>query len=120
MLLRKVSGDNQQGVPNSWLPQPLVVEVLDAHGDPVVDVEVLFRVTGYPEESFPEGEIRTDYGVLSDPNPRTDANGRARNLLRLGYQSYHDPVVHVGAVGVSEWVHFTNFSVFHPHPLGWG
>ena len=110
VLLRKVSGDNQQGVPNSWLPQPLVVEVLDANGDPVVDVEVLFRVTGYPEESFPEGEIRTDYGVLSDPNPRTDANGRAQSLLRLGYQSYYDPVVHVGAVGVSKWIHFTGLT----------
>ncbi|MXV82687.1 T9SS type A sorting domain-containing protein [Candidatus Poribacteria bacterium] len=110
VTLRKVAGDNQRGVPNSWLPQPLVVEVLDANGDPVVDAEVLFRALSYPEDSFPEGEIRTDYGILSDTNPRTDANGWAWSFLRLGYQNYHNPVVHASVVGVSESVHFNNLT----------
>lgn len=110
MTLRKVAGDNQHGVPNSWLPEPLVVEVLDANGNPVVDAEVLFRALSYTGESFPEGEIRTDYGILSNTNPRTDANGQAWSFLRLGYQIYHNPVVHASVVGVSGSVRFKNLT----------
>ncbi len=105
--LRKVSGDNQRGVPNTWLPKPFVVEVLDAKGKPVVGVEVIFRLTPYPIESTPTESIRTDHGYLSDTTPRTDANGRAQSFLYLGYSpEYLSHTLYVSVAGVSEPVHF--------------
>lgn len=109
VTLRKISGDNQHGVPNSWLPNPFVVEVLDANGDPVVGVEVVFRVTPYPIESV-SAEVRTDWGVLSDTNPRTGANGRAQSFLFLGYQPGFRPSVNVSVIGVSRQVRFNAIS----------
>ena len=87
--LRKVSGDNQYGRPNSWLEDPFVVEVLDADGEPVVGVEVAFRI-----------------GTLSATNPRTDSNGRAQSfLMPWDYSSRH--TVEVSVAGVSGQVTFT-------------
>jgi len=88
-MLQKVSGDNQYGPPNSWLEDPFVVEVLDADGEPVVGVEVAFRI-----------------GTLSATNPRTDSNGRAQSfLMPWGYFSSH--TVEVSVAGVSGQVAFT-------------
>ena len=86
-ILRKVSGDNQYGRPNSWLEDPFVVEVLDADGEPVVGVEVAFRS-----------------GTLSATNPRTDSNGRAQSFLMLG--DYFSHTVEVSVAGVSGQVTF--------------
>ena len=70
--LRKVSGDNQHVSVHApsidthhylWLPKPLVVEVLDASGDPIAGVGVGFRMKS---KSNP---TKTDYGLLSDPIP---------------------------------------------------
>ena len=85
--LRKVSGDNQHGPPKAWFPKPLVVEVLDAKGKPVVGVKVAFRVrvTFSDRVSFSHGgRENAQFGLLSDPTPRTDANGRAKSFLMLG------------------------------------
>ena len=87
-ILRKVSGDNQYGRPNSWLEDPFVVEVLDADGEPVVGVEVAFRI-----------------GTLSVTNPRTDSNGQAQSFLMPG--GYFSHTVEVSVAGVAEQVTFT-------------
>ena len=89
--LRIVSGDNQRGFPNSWLTEPLVVEVLDADGAPVVGIEVVFRVIGG--------------AALSVPNPRTDANGWAQSSLILD-NHYYPSQVEVSIAGASERVTF--------------
>ena len=96
-MLRKVSGDNQHIPPNSWSPNPLMVEVLDANGNPVEGIEVTFRVR---------------YGTLSVENPRTDSNGRARSFLLLGYQpgQPYGNLVNVSVAGVSSSVTFTAYS----------
>ena len=87
-ILRKVSGDNQYGRPNNWLEDPFVVEVLDADGEPVVGVEVAFRI-----------------GTLSATNPRTDSNGWAQSfLMPWGYSSH---TVEASVAGVSGQVTFT-------------
>ena len=104
--LRKISGDNQHGLPNAWMPKPLVVEVLDANGDPVVGVQVVFRVRPYPIEQIKN--TSTDWGILSDPNPHTDANGRAQSFLFLGNQLIYNPTVYVNVAGVSKQVLFNN------------
>ena len=105
--IRKISGDNQQGLPNTWLPEPFVVEVVDANGEPVEGVEVIFRVTQYPIEDRPLVSLRSDHGLLSDIETRTDANGRAQNFLLLGYQvKTLEPVVHVSVIGVSKKIRF--------------
>ncbi len=88
---RIVSGDNQPGSPKSWLANPLVVEVRDADDKPVVGIEVVFRVIGG--------------AVLSDPNPRTDSNGRAQTSLLLP-NHYHGSQVEASIAGVSERVTF--------------
>ena len=87
-ILRKVSGDNQYGRPNSWLEDPFVVEVLDADGEPVVGVEVAFRI-----------------GTLSVTNPRTDSNGQAQSFLMPG--GYFSHTVEVSVAGVADQVTFT-------------
>ena len=103
----KISGDNQQGLPNTWLPEPFVVEVVDADGKPVIGTEVIFRVTQYPIEGRPLVSLRSDHGLLSDIEVRTDADGRARNFLWLGYQvETLAPVVHVSVAGVSKTIRF--------------
>lgn len=102
--IRKVSGDNQTGLPNAWLPEPFVVEVLDVNGDPVVDVEVIFRVTPWADANW------TDFGLLSDTESRTDANGRAQSFLLLGHlhlpPDEYTPTVHVSVPGVSKQIRF--------------
>ena len=58
-------GNNQDGLLNSRLADPLVVEVVDANDNPVEDVQVRFQVT--------QGS-----GRFSPSRPRTDRNGRAQ------------------------------------------
>ena len=69
--LVKISGDDQQGVTNEPLANPLIVEVRDQHGAPLQDVPVTFTV------------VRGD-GTLTVDNTTTDANGRAQSALTLG------------------------------------
>ena len=67
----KVSGDNQTGAPSHVLANPLVVEVLDAAGDPVSGVAVVFEVTA-------------GGGQLSTTTTTTNTSGRAQTTLTLG------------------------------------
>ena len=62
------SGNNQRGSLNVPLAEPFSVAVVDAHGDPIEDVRVRFRV-------------RQGRGTFSPRIPRTDAEGRAETIF---------------------------------------
>jgi hypothetical protein len=66
-----VSGNEQEGSPGATLPQPLVVEVVDGSGNPVVGAAVTWVVTA--------GE-----GSLDPPTGNTDDSGRASTTWTLG------------------------------------
>ena len=61
-------GDGQRGVPNVRLPEPLVVEVVDANDTPVSNVRVRFRTT-------------IGSGRFSPTLVRTNQNGRAQTTF---------------------------------------
>jgi len=92
--LRIVSGNNQRSLQKSWLENPFVVEVRDAGGKPVVGVEVVFR--GRPGSSD---------ATFSVTNPRTDANGLARCLLKTT-SAFHMYQIEAIVAGISESVIF--------------
>ena len=69
--LLKISGDNQEGMPNETLAKLFVVEAKDANGSALAGVSVTFTVIA-------------GGGTLSLTNTTTDANGRAQSLLTLG------------------------------------
>ena len=65
------SGDRQEADMGMGLEEPLVVSVLDQHGDPLAGAEVEFRITA--------GD-----GTLAATTAITDANGLASTTLILG------------------------------------
>ena len=69
--LLKVSGDNQEGVPNETLAKLLVIGAQDTDGSALVGISVTFTVL-------------VGGGTLSTTKTMTDANGRAQSLLTLG------------------------------------
>ncbi|MEN8165888.1 MAG: DUF4082 domain-containing protein [Pseudomonadota bacterium] len=69
--IAKVSGDNQSAVPNTTLPQPLVVEVRDDGAIPVAGIPITFSVTG-------------GGGSVAPASAVTDANGLASTSFTLG------------------------------------
>ncbi|GAB4506030.1 MAG: hypothetical protein Kow00123_01680 [Anaerolineales bacterium] len=73
-----VSGDGQAAQIGSALPNPLVVRVRDACGNPISGVPVKFAV-----ESGPPGAQGYQF---SDPVATTDANGFARTTFTFGMQ----------------------------------
>ncbi len=94
-----VSGDGQSGVISTALPQPLVVALLDAAGQPVVGRTVVFKVRGN------DGSL--------DPGRRqvavtTDSAGRAAVRFTLGtWAGAGNQVVEAAAVGFSGPAIFT-------------
>ena len=66
-----ISGDDQEAVSETALPNPFVVEVRDQYDDPLPDVEVTFSVT-------------SGGGALSATSVMTDDNGRTESTLTLG------------------------------------
>ena len=66
-----ISGDDQEAVSETALPNPFVVEVRDQYDDPLPDVEVTFSVT-------------SGGGALSATSVLTDDNGRTESTLTLG------------------------------------
>lgn len=73
-VLEVVSGDDQRAPPGEPLPEPLVVRVLDAGGDPYEGHAVTFT-KDYPGP--PNAE-------LSEPEVETDSAGEAATILTLG------------------------------------
>ncbi len=91
--LLKISGDNQEGMPNETLAKMFVVEARDGNGSPLAGRSVTFAVVA-------------GGGTLSVTNTTTDANGRAQSLLTLG-PNLGTNVVKVGAEGISQTALFS-------------
>ncbi len=66
-----VAGDGQEAVPGASLPRPLVLEVVDADGEPVGDVPVRF-------------DVLTGGGSVTPAEAVTDSAGRAESAWTLG------------------------------------
>ena len=100
-ILRKISGDNQQGTPRAMLANPLIVEIRDQNDNPLPDVQVTFRVTAGAGKL--SGRFTIEYAT-------TDADGRAEATLTPGPNpgtntvevsvAGHDPVTfHAMSIG---------------------
>jgi len=70
-IVIKASGDNQAGAPNTTLPNPLVVTLLNSSGNPVSGATVNFTVT-------------SGGGSVSPTSAVTNASGQASTVLTLG------------------------------------
>ncbi len=68
--LLAVSGQDQSGAAGTELPQPLVVEVTDAFGNPIADVPITWTAEGG--------------GAVSAPSTTTGADGRTSVIRTLG------------------------------------
>jgi hypothetical protein len=79
--LRLVSGDLQQAQTGAKLPDPLVVEAVDAKGRPVAGSRVLFRF-----------EVSAEGGEVSPDTAQTNESGRAAAQVRLGAEPGGHPV----------------------------
>ena len=86
--LSKVSGDNQEGMPNETLAKLFVVEARDRRGSPLVGVSVTFTIVA-------------GGGTLSVTNTTTDSNGRAQSFLTLG-PNLGTNRVEVGVEGIAQ------------------
>ena len=91
--LVKISGIAQQGIVNTTLALPFVVEVRDQYNRAFSGVPVTFTITA-------------DSGKLSATDVTTDSTGRAQTRLTLGRTS-GTTTVSVAAAAISESVHFT-------------
>ena len=72
------SGNNQSGTIGAQLAQPLVAQVVNAAGQPVANVPVVFRVTSQ------DGKLGPANPGLSDIAVNTDAQGQASVQFTLG------------------------------------
>ena len=96
-----VSGNNQEGIIDTALANPLVVEVRDRDNNPVPDAQVTFTVTDGGGQL--SGKSTVDV--------TTDANGRAAQTLTLGTKpgtnsvkvSIGNELVTFNAVGISPY-----------------
>ena len=85
-----VSGSDQEATVGSRLPQPLVVGARDGAGNPVAEVQLVFRF----RDEFPDAEI--------EPAERqTDANGQASVRVRVGSTAGSTTVEATVAQGVA-------------------
>ena len=99
--LAKLSGDEQQGPVWSVLTEPLVVQVLDQHGNGFEGAEVIFAISG-------------GAGTLSVVRATTDALGQATCLLTP--QVARETIVQVTVEGL-EPVTFTAVGLLVPVTL---
>ena len=103
MTLTKVLGIAQQGIINTTLPLPFVVEVLDAEGRAFADVPVKFAVAA-------------GGGKLSATTVRTDATGKAAAHLRMR-RTAGTTTVRVTAAKISQPVQFTATAILRSAPV---
>ena len=101
--LLKISGIAQEGVINTALPLPFVVEVLDAEDRAFAGVPVKFAVA-------------TGSGQLDATTVRTDATGKAAARLTLG-RTVGPTTVRVTATDVSQPVQFTATAILRSSPV---
>jgi len=76
--VRVFSGNNQSGTIGTQLAQPLVAQVVNALGQPVANVPVVFRVTAQ------DGKLGSTNPGLSDIAVNTNAQGQASVQFTLG------------------------------------
>ena len=95
--LSKISGDNQQGLPNTPLAQPFVIEVRDPNGFTFGRGGVQFAVTA-------------GGGTLSKQLTKTDGEGTAYSTLTLG-PHLGTNTVEVSVSGIEGTVTFTAVAV---------
>ena len=89
------SGNNQSGTISSPLAQPLVAQVVNAAGQPVANVPVVFRVTAQ------NGSLGTTNPGLSDIAVNTNAQGLASVQFTLGsHAGAGNNLVEASATGV--------------------
>ena len=91
--LVKISGDRQDGTAGTPLASPLVLEAQDKKGQPMRDVPVTFTV-------------HAGGGILSPTTTKTDAEGKARTFLTLGWTP-STTTIRATAEGMPAYVHFT-------------
>ena len=101
--LVKISGAEQQGVTNTALSLPFVVEVRDQRNDAFAGVAVTFTVT-------------SGGGKLSTQTVKTDATGRAAARLTLG-RTAGTTTVRVAAPEILRSVQFTATAVLLNAPV---
>ena len=101
--LVKISGAGQQGITNTMLPLPFVVEVRDQGNKAFAGVPVTFTVA-------------TGGGKLSATSVPTDAAGRASAHLTLGRDA-GTTTVRVAAAEISQPVQFTATAVLLNTPV---
>ena len=101
--LVKIAGTAQQGIVNTMLPAPFVVEVLDQEDRPFAGVLVTFSITA-------------GSGRLSTRRTTTDVTGRATTHLTFR-QAVGTTTVRVTAADVSQPVQFTATSVLRSAPV---
>jgi hypothetical protein len=90
------SGNNQTGTIGSPLAQPLVAQVVNASGQPVANVPVVFRVTAQ------NGTLGNTNPGLSDIAVNTDAQGLASVQFTLGsHAGAGNNLVEASAAGVA-------------------
>ena len=101
--LLKISGTGQQGIANTTLPLPFVVEVRDQRNRAFAGVPVTFTVV-------------TGGGKLSATTVPTDAAGRASAHLTLG-RTAGTTTIHVAAAKIAQPVQFTATAVLLSEPV---
>ena len=101
--LVKISGAAQEGLVNTTLQFPFVVEVLDQEGRAFAEVPVRFAVT-------------MGGGKLHAKSVNTDAMGRASAHLTFG-QTGGTTTVRATATGISQPVEFTVMAILHSSPV---
>ncbi len=89
----KISDDTQEGAAGALLTSPFVVEIQDEKGQPMKDVPVTFT-------------IHAGGGILSPTTTKTDAEGKARTFLTLGWIP-GPSIVRATADGIPSYVQFT-------------
>jgi hypothetical protein len=78
-MITLTSGDNQSGKANQLLLNPFVVTVTDIGGNPVPNVSVTFEIKSIPSGSTGDS--------LTVKDAKTDTNGQAKTILKLGNKS---------------------------------
>ena len=89
--MSKISGDNLQGLPNTPLPVPFVVELWDLR-----DLNNIFPLSKVPITFA----VTAGNGVLSVEHTETDNDGRAESTLTLG-PNFGTNTVEVSAEGLT-------------------
>jgi Glucodextranase, domain B len=103
--IRLVSGNSQSGVIGTDLPNPFVVEVVNAQGEPVVNTPVVFRVIQQDGLVRPVGDAAPGIGSVS---VTTSSEGRAAVAFTAGTRAgAGNNLVEVSSSGIQGTVMFS-------------